>query len=193
MVQSQWTTAALVATGALGAAAGVALSRCLAAPGQQPGSDALVQDLERELERQKRLRAQERSGRTNAERVGLIRDMSMISCRAVLIECSYMEQEAREALQRQQQADGYTFEAVATVASCFADRRGTPRQGVLVPAARATIRFHSSVSPAALEGLEQFSHLWVLFVFHENTNAAGAGKKTTFPAKIAPPRQVRAM
>jgi tRNA (Thr-GGU) A37 N-methylase len=98
------------------------------------------------------------------------------------------EQEAREALQKRQEADGYAFESVAVVDSCFADRRGTPRQGTLVPAAKATIRFRASVPPAALEGLEQFSHLWVLFVFHENTNAAGAAKKSTFPAKIAPPR-----
>lgn len=95
---------------------------------------------------------------------------------------------AREALQRRQELEGYAFEGVAHVDSCFADRRGTPRQGSLVPAARASIRFRSSVPPAALEGLEQYSHLWVIFVFHENTNAAGAAKKSTFPAKIAPPR-----
>lgn len=96
----------------------------------------------------------------------------------------------REVLQQQQREAGYAFDAVATVQSCFGERRGTPRQGVLVPAARARLTFRANVPAAALEGLEQFSHLWVLFVFHENTNAAKATKPaaTTFPAKIAPPR-----
>lgn len=99
------------------------------------------------------------------------------------------DQEAREALQQQQRASGYTFDGVALVQSCFGERRGTPRQGVLVPAARAHLVFRASVPAAALEGLEQFSHLWVLFVFHENTNAAkSSASASTFPAKIAPPR-----
>ncbi|OQS03318.1 hypothetical protein THRCLA_04387, partial [Thraustotheca clavata] len=40
------------------------------------------------------------------------------------------------------------------------------------------------------ECLEQFSHVWVLFVFHENTNLSKVSvqKKTTYQAKIAPPR-----
>ncbi|RLN66941.1 hypothetical protein BBJ28_00004631 [Nothophytophthora sp. Chile5] len=164
--------ASLAASGALCAAAGAALGRYLLARSWRGrlrdggAGDALVQELEQEIERQKKLRAQERAGRTNAER------------------------EAREALQRQQEVVGYNFEAVAHVQSCFADRRGTPRQGVLVPAARARITFKTSIPPASLECLEQFSHLWVIFVFHENTNlakAAGSTPKSTFPAKIAPP------
>ena len=68
--------------------------------------------------------------------------------------------------------------------------KGTPRQGVLVPDARARIKMQSSVPPSSLECLDQFSHIWVIFVFHENTNLAKVvnQKKTTYPAKIAPPR-----
>ncbi|TYZ69193.1 hypothetical protein PybrP1_004164 [[Pythium] brassicae (nom. inval.)] len=153
----KWLVAALVATAALGAAAGAAFARR-----RQP---EVERALRQEVARQQQLRAQERSGRTSAER------------------------DAREALQQQQREAGYAFEAVATVQSCFGERRGTPRQGVLVPAARARLEFRASVPAAALEGLEQFSHLWVLFVFHENTNAAKAMKAArTFPAKITPPR-----
>lgn len=96
-------------------------------------------------------------------------------------------------LQRQMEADGYTFDAIGHVESCFAQRRGTPRQGSLVPAARARIKLRSTIPPSSLECLDQFSHIWVIFVFHENTNlakAATSGKKATFPAKIAPPRCV---
>lgn len=91
------------------------------------------------------------------------------------------------------EADGYTFDAIGHVESCFAQRRGTPRQGSLVPAARARIKLRSTIPPSSLECLDQFSHVWVIFVFHENTNlakAATSGKKATFPAKIAPPRCV---
>jgi tRNA-Thr(GGU) m(6)t(6)A37 methyltransferase TsaA len=48
------------------------------------------------------------------------------------------------------------------------------------------------VSPAALDGLDEYSHLWVIFVFDENTNACsekGVSKEArTFPAKVAPPQ-----
>ncbi|KAI9998996.1 hypothetical protein PInf_003668 [Phytophthora infestans] len=167
MTLTRWTTASLVASGALCATLGAWLGRYLLARGWQSrlqSDDSLVKELEQEIERQKQLRAQERAGRTNAER------------------------EAREALQRQHETAGYNFEAVAHVQSCFADRRGTPRQGGLVENSRARITFKTSIPPASLESLEQFSHLWILFVFHENTNLAKGVPKTTFPAKIAPPR-----
>ncbi|CAH0493964.1 unnamed protein product [Peronospora farinosa] len=167
MILMQWTTASLVASGALCATLGACFSRYIffkESRDPQSSYDSLVKELEQEIERQKHLRAQERTGRTNAER------------------------EAREAVQRQQEAVGYQLKAVAYVQSCFADRRGTPRQGGLVKNSRARITFKTSISPASLECLEQFSHLWVLFVFHENTNLAKGAAKSTFPAKIAPPR-----
>ena len=51
---------------------------------------------------------------------------------------------------------------------------GTPRQGSLAPSTRAKITFHRSVSPDTLVGLEEFSHVWILFVFHQNTNGKNA-------------------
>jgi hypothetical protein len=62
--------AALVATGAACTAAGFALGRqqqASAAPNKT--KDEAIAELQREVARQKTLRAQERSGRTNAERV----------------------------------------------------------------------------------------------------------------------------
>jgi tRNA-Thr(GGU) m(6)t(6)A37 methyltransferase TsaA len=41
------------------------------------------------------------------------------------------------------------------------------------------------VQAAALEELDRFSHVWVLFVFHQNTNL---GSRKAVPSKIAPPR-----
>lgn len=69
MVTSNWPAALLVAS-ALGA--GVALGCYLRTTRDlldNGGGDPLIKELEQEIERQKRLRAQERAGRTNAERV----------------------------------------------------------------------------------------------------------------------------
>lgn len=60
------------------------------------------------------------------------------------------------------------FRAIATVHSCFPDRRGTPRQGMLVPAARAEVVLAPHVPAAALDGLEGYSLVWLVFVFHKN-------------------------
>ncbi|OQR85876.1 hypothetical protein ACHHYP_11240 [Achlya hypogyna] len=162
MLNRPWTTLAMGM--ALGAAAAAYCTALVEAP------DAELRDtiasLEAKLAKETQLRAQERHGRTNAER------------------------DARAIAQQQLDRDGYNFEPIGTVESCFADRRGTPRQGSLVPASKARIQLKVSVPPASLECLDQFSHVWVLFVFHENTNLSkvAAQKKTTYPAKIAPPR-----
>jgi tRNA (adenine37-N6)-methyltransferase len=60
---------------------------------------------------------------------------------------------------------------------------GTPRQGLLAPHARARIELSGvpNGSLAAVEGLEEFSHVWIVFVFHLNTVG---GKQQS---KIAPP------
>ncbi|TDH73578.1 hypothetical protein CCR75_003779 [Bremia lactucae] len=154
----------LVALRVLCAAVGVCFGCYVLARGGRFNNDSIVKGLEQEVERQKQLRAQERAGRTKAER------------------------DAREALQRRQEAVGYNLDAIAYVHSCFSDRRGTPRQGGLVKNSRARITFKRSIPPASFESLEQFSHLWVLFIFHENTNLVTKAQKTTFSAKIAPPR-----
>jgi tRNA-Thr(GGU) m(6)t(6)A37 methyltransferase TsaA len=70
---------------------------------------------------------------------------------------------------------------IGTVVSPYIKRMGTPRQGALVPASRAFVELH--VPMEALDGIEQYSHAWIIFEFHANTDLA-ASKKT----KIRPPR-----
>jgi tRNA-Thr(GGU) m(6)t(6)A37 methyltransferase TsaA len=66
--------------------------------------------------------------------------------------------------------------------SCFPERNGTPRQGLIAPHARSRLKIKATSQPhLALEGLEEFSHIWLIFVFHANTNAA-------IHAKVKPPR-----
>ncbi|TYZ64851.1 hypothetical protein PybrP1_008155 [[Pythium] brassicae (nom. inval.)] len=92
---------------------------------------------------------------------------------------------------------GFFVQPVGEVRSCFTSCLGTPRQGLLAPSTRARIEFQRSISPDTLDGLSEFSHVWIVFVFHKNTNSknarAHAGLRSdshrhTFRAKIAPPR-----
>ena len=92
----------------------------------------------------------------------------------------------------------HALQQIGTIRSIFPDRRGTPRQGPLVPDSRAIVVLDSAViSGDALDSLGEFSHCWLISCFHENTDAArrqtrvtkGNGGRRTFPAKTAPPRR----
>jgi tRNA (Thr-GGU) A37 N-methylase len=106
-------------------------------------------------------------------------------------------------------SEGFFVQPIAEVHSCFRQCLGTPRQGLLVPSARATISLHRNMSPEALDGLEEFSHVWLTFQFHLNGNSLKQARafegaevveldengevlkkntnKFTFIAKITPP------
>ncbi len=75
-----------------------------------------------------------------------------------------------------------TLKPIAFIESCYRDRFAVPRQPLLVQDAWALIRFQPSVQPEiSLQGLEGYSHLWVLFGFHLN-------QSSRFHAKVHPPR-----
>ncbi|MEY4617224.1 MAG: hypothetical protein RJB66_2184 [Pseudomonadota bacterium] len=75
-----------------------------------------------------------------------------------------------------------TLKPVAYVESCYRDRFAVPRQPLLVEDAWAFLRFENHVQPEiSLQGLEGYSHLWVIFGFHLN-------KVSRFHAKVHPPR-----
>lgn len=114
-----------------------------------------------ELERQKNLRAVERAGRISAQ------------------------QEKRQSKSKTTEVEGYHYQPIGAIESPFPDRRGTPRQPSLVPAAKGKIRFNKKIIQADhFQELGEFSHVWVLFVFHNNTNT----EKESQLAKIKPPR-----
>jgi tRNA (adenine37-N6)-methyltransferase len=121
-----------------------------------------LQQKDEELKRQTQLRQDERAGRIA------------------------LETKLRKEKQQHQQESGYHYYAIGVVESPFPDRRGTPRQPLLVPAATGLIRFNKKlIQYAHYAELEQFSHVWVLFQFHENTNVKPNEK---LRAKIRPPR-----
>jgi tRNA (Thr-GGU) A37 N-methylase len=65
---------------------------------------------------------------------------------------------------------GYPLLVIGNVSSPYRARRGTPRQGLLVPDSRSLIRLSSEIPEETLHGLEGYSHMFVQFLFHENTN-----------------------
>lgn len=76
----------------------------------------------------------------------------------------------------------FTMEAIGEVQSCFTEKFGTPRQPQLVNSQVAKIYIFEKYQPEiSLQGLEKFSHIWILFYFHLNQSAR-------FHAKVHPPR-----
>lgn len=76
----------------------------------------------------------------------------------------------------------FSLQEIGTIQSCYPDKFGTPRQPGLVPTSLATLTINREWQPEqALQGLEGFSHIWIIFQFHKNTNLR-------YHAKVHPPR-----
>lgn len=76
----------------------------------------------------------------------------------------------------------FVFHPIGIVHSCFTEKFGIPRQTGLVPAARASLEILPPFDQnEAFRGLDDFSHLWIVFVFH----GIGAGK---WQPTVRPPR-----
>ncbi|XP_016140827.1 tRNA (adenine(37)-N6)-methyltransferase [Sinocyclocheilus grahami] len=73
---------------------------------------------------------------------------------------------------------------IGYISSCFAVKNGTPRQPTICSSSRATLKIEPSVfnNPEhSLVGLEQYSHIWIIFLFHKNG-------QMNYKAKVKPPR-----
>eukprot|EP01063_Lacrimia_lanifica_P018985 TRINITY_DN25985_c0_g1_i1.p1 TRINITY_DN25985_c0_g1~~TRINITY_DN25985_c0_g1_i1.p1 ORF type:complete len:332 (+),score=86.15 TRINITY_DN25985_c0_g1_i1:143-1138(+) len=75
---------------------------------------------------------------------------------------------------------------IGTASSPFYDLNGTPRQPGLVPSSVSTIRLHPTVNSVMLKALEDYSHVYVLWWFHKNTNV-GKGFDA-MKGLVSPPR-----
>lgn len=76
----------------------------------------------------------------------------------------------------------FTFPAIGIIHSCFKEKFGIPRQPGLAPLAKARLELLPPYNElAALDGLENCSHIWVQFVFHAN-------KREEWKPKVKPPR-----
>jgi tRNA-Thr(GGU) m(6)t(6)A37 methyltransferase TsaA len=102
-----------------------------------------VRELQSEIEWEKELRRSERQGRIRAEQ----RNVDSVSSNS----------------------ETWPMFPIGYVRSVFAKRLGTPRQPSIVNAAESVIEIVPELH-AGMESLEVYSHIWVLFVFNQNTN-----------------------
>jgi tRNA-Thr(GGU) m(6)t(6)A37 methyltransferase TsaA len=76
----------------------------------------------------------------------------------------------------------YELRPVGVLRTCFKERFGVPRQAGLVPAAEAVLELTPPWDrEEAFRGIDSFSHLWLLVVFHAQDRA---GARPT----VRPPR-----
>lgn len=74
------------------------------------------------------------------------------------------------------------LEVIAKIYTEFSEKFGIPRQSGLVSGLRAKIVFEPKFrNPDAIRGIEEFSHLWLIWNFHK-------AKQEFFRATVAPPR-----
>ncbi len=74
------------------------------------------------------------------------------------------------------------FPPIGAAHTPFPDRFGCPRQPGIVPGALGFLEIFKAWQPElSLQGLQDYSHLWILFCFHTNQNQH-------FTAKVHPPR-----
>ena len=78
--------------------------------------------------------------------------------------------------------DNLSYKPIGVIHSCYKQKLATPRQSGLTPSSQAYIELSPWVQPeVSLQGLDSFSHIWVLFDFHLN-------EQKNFQAKATPPR-----
>ena len=71
---------------------------------------------------------------------------------------------------------------VARIYTEFSDKFGIPRQSGLVDSLRGEIVFEPAFrNPDAIRGLEEFSHIWLLWEFSESN-------RTGYALTVTPPR-----
>lgn len=76
----------------------------------------------------------------------------------------------------------YSMKRIGVVETCYPEKFGIPRQPGLVKSARGRVIFDPEFqNPDMIRGLEGFSHIWLVFIFHE------AGEKPG-RAMVRPPR-----
>lgn len=82
-------------------------------------------------------------------------------------------------------ADGVRRQGVKPIGileSCYKDKFAVPRQAGLVKHSWACLKIEPEFQPEqSLQGLDGFSHAWLIWIFHQNSNQR-------FHAKVHPPR-----
>jgi len=83
----------------------------------------------------------------------------------------------------------FEFEPIGILRTCFKEKFGIPRQPRLVPGADGILKLKDHpFLETAIKGLEGFSHLWIVFVFHQHD--AKNWKPSIRPPRLGGARKV---
>lgn len=79
-------------------------------------------------------------------------------------------------------SDSFEMRPIARIRSDFGSKFGVPRQSGLVDALEAAVVFEEPYrNPDALRGLEGFSHIWLIWAFHQS-------QRPEWSPTVRPPR-----
>ena len=81
------------------------------------------------------------------------------------------------------------IQPIGFIESPFDTKNGTPRQPQLVSSATCRLKFSHARLPHpehALEGLDAYSHVWILFYFHQDASVERVSEPVK--SKVAPPK-----
>lgn len=80
----------------------------------------------------------------------------------------------------------FSFEPIGTLRTVFTEKFGAPRQSRMIPAAVGTLKLgDDSRYRQALEHLDRFSHVWLVYVFHHHLDLQ---HREPWRPLISPPR-----
>jgi tRNA-Thr(GGU) m(6)t(6)A37 methyltransferase TsaA len=85
--------------------------------------------------------------------------------------------------------ESYSFEPIGYIQSCFKEKFGVARQSMMISQARGVLKFNPDPTyPNSLRHLDEFSHLWIIFVFHKNLEKGW--RPLINPPRLDAPEQV---
>lgn len=83
----------------------------------------------------------------------------------------------------------YFFDPIGILKSAFTEKFGIPRQSMMVTAAKGILKLNPNPEfEIALKHLEKFSHVWIIYVFHQHMEKGW--RPTIRPPRIDAPRKV---
>ena len=74
----------------------------------------------------------------------------------------------------------FTFNSIGTLISCFPEKFSSPRQGNLLELTKGKIILNKNIDMHCFDGIENFTYIWIVYVFHLNQGFAGS--------KVIPPK-----
>ena len=83
------------------------------------------------------------------------------------------------------------LEPIGVIHTCFKEKFGIPRQPNLAVGAPGMLEFFPEFArPEAVRGLEQFSHIWLVFVFHMAVKKGGKWSPMVRPPRLGGNKKV---